>query len=189
VAVALVALVAAAIAGGCARNDGRTMTAPPPGATTPPPTTAAQAGTAGSVPTFALTSPAFTSGSALPVDNTCDGAGTPPPLEWTAPPSSAVELALVLTDANDVDAVHWVVAGLRPEPSSLTGGATPAGAVDLGYDAPCPAPGDQAHVFVFTLYALTSPIGIAAGASAADAAAQVWASPAQAAQLSAFYSR
>jgi phosphatidylethanolamine-binding protein (PEBP) family uncharacterized protein len=177
------------VAGGCARNDGRTMTAPPPGATTPPPTTSAPAGTAASVPTFALSSPAFSSGSALPVDYTCDGAGGPPPLEWTAPPPSTVELALVLTDANDTEAVHWVVAGLGPQPASLAAAAVPAGAVDLGYEPPCPEPGDQAHVFVFTLYALTTPLGIAAGATPEDAAGRISASPAQAAQLSAFYAR
>jgi phosphatidylethanolamine-binding protein (PEBP) family uncharacterized protein len=130
----LVGVIAGA---GCARGDGRTLRPPPPGATTPAPTSGEQAGTAdavGRAPTFALTSAAFVNGAALPVELTCDGAGAPPPLEWSDPPSTAVELALVLTDRDQDDAVRWVVAGLPPEAAKLDTNALPTGAVDLGYE-------------------------------------------------------
>jgi phosphatidylethanolamine-binding protein (PEBP) family uncharacterized protein len=173
----------------CARNDGRTMTAPPPGATTPPPTTSAQAGTVPSVPTFTLASSAFTNGGALPADVTCDGAGKPPDLTWTAPPPNTAELAIVLTDADDADIAYWVVAGLAPLAGSLAPGALPEGAVDLGYEPPCPPEGEAAHVYVFTLYAAPSPLAIGTDLAPADALARLNASPAQAAQLTGFYGR
>jgi phosphatidylethanolamine-binding protein (PEBP) family uncharacterized protein len=182
-------LVVLAFLGACARDDGRTMTAPPPGVTTPPPTTSAQAGTASSVPTFALSSPSFTNGAALPVDVTCDGAGQPPTLTWTAAPAGSVELAIVLTDADETDTARWIVAGLPPQPFTLASGALPVGAVDLGYDPPCPPPGDATHVYVFTLYALSSPLAIGPDVAPAEALAEINASPAQASQLTGFYER
>ncbi|MGH9120099.1 MAG: YbhB/YbcL family Raf kinase inhibitor-like protein [Acidimicrobiales bacterium] len=188
----VVLLVGVAAGAGCARDDGRTLRPPPPGATTPPPTGGEQAGTVGSVgstPTFALTSPAFANGAALPVEFTCDGAGAPPPVEWSDPPSLAVELALVVTDTDEDDSVRWIVAGLPPVATQLDTNALPSGAVDLGYEPPCPNPGTEAHVYVFTLYALPSPLGLEAGATSADAIARIESSPAQAAQLTAFYGR
>jgi phosphatidylethanolamine-binding protein (PEBP) family uncharacterized protein len=185
----VVALVVLVTVSGCARNDGRTMTAPLPGATTPPPTTTAQAGTASSVAPFTLSSPAFTNGAALPVDVTCDGAGEPPALTWTAPPTGTAELAIVLTDADQPETALWVVAGLPPQPFTLAPGALPAGAVDLGYEPPCPPRGDAAHVYLFTLYALTSPLGLGTDADPAEVLRSVNASPAQVAQLTGFDER
>jgi phosphatidylethanolamine-binding protein (PEBP) family uncharacterized protein len=177
------------IVNACARNDGRTMTAPPPGATTPPPTTTAEAGTVSSAAPFTLSSPAFTNGGALPVDVTCDGAGEPPTLTWTAPPGGTAELAILLTDADQPETALWVVAGLPPQAFTLAPGAPPPGAIDLGYDPPCPPPGDAAHVYLFTLYALTSPLGIAPDSMPAEALRKINASPAQAAQLTGFDDR
>ena len=174
---------------GCAQGDGRILRPPPPGVTAPPATSGEQAGTVGSTPTFALTSSAFATGAALPVEFTCDGAGGPPPIEWSAPPPLSVELAVVLTDVDQDNAVHWVVAGLPAEAMKLDPNSLPGGAIDLGYDAPCPDPGTGAHVYVFTLYALTSPLGLDTNSTSADAMARIESSPAQAAQLTGFYGR
>ena len=194
VAVTLAVLLAA-----CARNDGRTLQPPAAGATTPPPTSAAAADTAGGAPnspTFVLSSPAFAAGAAIPVDFTCDGAGSPPPLSWTEPPSSAVELTMVLTDADDGavpgtgEDVRWVVAGLPPDAGQLLSGSPlPPGAVDLGYQPPCPDPGAPAHVYVFTLYALPSPLGVDLSSTPEEVVTALAGVPAQAAQLTGFYRR
>jgi phosphatidylethanolamine-binding protein (PEBP) family uncharacterized protein len=174
---------------GCAIDDGRAMTPPPPGATTPPPTTGAQAAPAASVPTFTVSSTAFANGGQLPVDVTCEGAGEPPPLTWTAPPPGMAELAVVLTDADDADTALWVVAGLPPQPLTLVAGSLPAGAVDLGYDPPCPPANADTAVYVFTVYALPSPLSIGPDLTPDEALARIGGSPAQAAQITAFLDR
>ncbi|MGH9243387.1 MAG: YbhB/YbcL family Raf kinase inhibitor-like protein [Acidimicrobiales bacterium] len=186
-------VAAAAVCGlmlvGCARGDGRELRPPPPGATAPTTTTdPSKIGTASTTARFALSSPAFADGQPLPVDHTCDGSGSPPPVRWSAPPD-AVELALIVTDRDETGAVHWVVSGMAPTDVGLDPSAPGEGTIDLGYDPPCPPAGEPPHHYVFTLYALGSPLAIQPDMPLADAALLIQRSPAQAAQLTATYGR
>lgn len=127
--------------------------------------------------TIRLTSPAFADGITLPGRFTCDAEGAAPPLSWSGVPAAARELALLVEDPDAPGGtfVHWVVLGLSPratglpaqtKPATLRQGRASSGKV--GYEAPCPPKGAKAHRYVFTLYALRAPLGLADGASAAD---------------------
>ena len=58
---------------------------------------------------FALSSPAIPNGGTIPRRYTCDGAGTSPPLRWTAPPAPTVRLRLTVVDPDAPGGhfVHW----------------------------------------------------------------------------------
>src|ERR1041385_5009311 len=58
---------------------------------------------------FALTSSVFAPGGSIPRQYTCDGQDTSPPLEWSGAPDGIMTLALVVTDPDANDFVHWVV--------------------------------------------------------------------------------
>ena len=136
--------------------------------------------------TIDLRSRAFTDGGTIPGEFTCDGAGGSPPLEWSGVPEKARELALVVEDPDaPIGAFsHWVVVGLPPgsiglergvpaegvvpRASILTGGEARPETVGrqgkndfgkLGYGGPCPPSGS--HHYVFRLYALDAPLGLA----------------------------
>jgi Raf kinase inhibitor-like YbhB/YbcL family protein len=132
---------------------------------------------------FALTSTAFSDGTAIPAKHTCDGADGSPPLAWTDPPARATAFALI---ADDPDAprgtwVHWVLFDLPASttqlPENVGRSDTPAGLGDAhqgrndfhktGYGGPCPPPG-PAHRYFFKLYALDAPLGLRAGATKQD---------------------
>jgi Raf kinase inhibitor-like YbhB/YbcL family protein len=122
---------------------------------------------------IALESPAFTAGATIPRRYTCAGAGVSPPLRWHGVPARARALALLVEDPDAPGAtfVHWTLYGLSPGLRSLRAGAVPAGARqgassagDTGWTPPCPPHGDPPHRYVFTLYALSAPLRLAAGA-------------------------
>jgi Raf kinase inhibitor-like YbhB/YbcL family protein len=122
-------------------------------------------GAATSIPSptarFSLTSPSFGEGRAIPSRFTCDGQNESPPLAWSGSPSGDWSVLVV----SDPDApggvfVHWVMA-VPPGTSSLPAGRAPAGAIQgrnsfghRRYDGPCPPRGDQAHRYVFRMFAL-----------------------------------
>jgi len=124
---------------------------------------------------LALSSPAFAPGASIPARFTCAGQRSAPPLSWSRPPVGTRELVLVM---EDLDAprgavVHWVVLGLSPSARGLPAGTKPATLRSgqatsgrVGYEPPCPPPGDRAHRYVFTLYALAAPLGAELGAPA-----------------------
>ena len=83
--------------------------------------------------TFALTSPAFASGGAIPSRFTCEGEGTSLPLAWSAPPQGTRSLALIMEDPDAPDPrapqrvwVHWVLYNLSPNAGALPEGAASA---------------------------------------------------------------
>jgi Raf kinase inhibitor-like YbhB/YbcL family protein len=126
-------------------------------------------------PGFELTSPAFAEGEAIPAEHSCEGPS--PDLEWTGVPEDTVELALTLLDPDAGNFVHWVAWGIDPASTALpAGAAAPSeGENDAGrpgYFGPCPPEG-QRHRYVFTLYALGSPLGLEEGASPSEAVAAV----------------
>ena len=117
-----------------------------------------------------LTSPAFVDGGTLDPTYTCDGQNVPPPLSISGIPDGTAELAIVVTDDDAADFVHWVIAGLPPTTTTIEPGLVPPGAVTAitdsgvdGWDGPCPPPGDAAHRYAFTVYAADQPIGLASG--------------------------
>jgi Raf kinase inhibitor-like YbhB/YbcL family protein len=127
--------------------------------------------------TLGLASTAFSDGGALPSRYTCDGVGVSPPLTWSES-KPAQEFVLLVTDpdAPGRTFVHWVIYAIAANAESIGEGQGPAGARQgvndfggRGYGAPCPPPGDHAHRYVFTMYALSAARtrGIQAGATAA----------------------
>lgn len=189
-AVVAIALLVA----GCA-HDGRTLQPPPAGASAPPLATTTAPGQTSAAP-IALTSTAFETGGAIPLEHTCDGAGVSPPLAWGSVPEGTAELAITVTDTDFNGFVHWVLAGLDPNVQALAIGGVPEGAVEANNDAgtagwrgPCPPKGSGPHHYVFTLYALTSATGVTAGMSGKDAIAAISRVPGLTATLIGAYQR
>jgi Raf kinase inhibitor-like YbhB/YbcL family protein len=125
--------------------------------------------------TITLRSPVFADGATIPRVYTCDGDDIAPPLEWSAVPGGATELAVVVEDPDAPGGtfVHWVVWGLDAGLSGLGQGDVPAGAREgrngfgrVGWGGPCPPRGSDPHRYVFTLLALSDPLAVDAGASA-----------------------
>ena len=132
-------------------------------------------------PKFRLTSSAFEAGADIPVQFSCDGDDTSPPLKWKGAPKRAVELALVLEDPDAPGEVffHWVLWGIDPAAKTLVEGTLPPDAVEganstgqTGYMGPCPPPGDT-HRYRFVVYALSKPVTLDAGATAAELRAAI----------------
>jgi Raf kinase inhibitor-like YbhB/YbcL family protein len=124
--------------------------------------------------TLVMSSTAFTDGGDIPRRYTCDGEDVSPPLRFASVPTGAVELALLVTDPDAPGGtfVHWVAWGIDPARPELAEGQSPAGSGAngfgrRGYGGPCP-PRGPAHRYVFTGYALSQPVGLAAGASAGE---------------------
>lgn len=116
---------------------------------------------------FALASPAFEQGEAIPRRYTCEGEDLSPPLHWTVPPDATKSFVII---ADDPDApvgtwVHWVIYNLPLDLRGLTEGIPaedylPNGAMQglndftrIGYGGPCPPPG-KPHRYYFKLYVL-----------------------------------
>jgi Raf kinase inhibitor-like YbhB/YbcL family protein len=127
---------------------------------------------------LAVVSEAFVDQGPVPAEYAGDG-GVSPPLSFEGVPAEAVELALTVVDpdAPGGEFVHWVIytvpatAGGLPEgvPNEATP-ADPPGAVqgtndfgNIGYGGPDP-PGGETHRYVFTLYAVSEPVALEAGA-------------------------
>ncbi len=196
------AVVAAALVAAACSHDGTTLRAPAPGATAPvlatvPSTTSAQAVIAPASPdALVVASSAFANGDPLPAAFTCDGADQSPPLSWTGVPVDAAEVAVVVSDQDANDFVHWVVSGLSPDVTALPAGTVPAGAVQLqndsgslGWYGPCPPKGSGVHHYVFTVYALANPLNLVAGSNGRTGATQIVDASIEAATLMATYQR
>lgn len=118
--------------------------------------------------TLRLTSTAFSNGGEIPVQHTCEGADTSPPLAWSGVPAGTKSLALIVEDPDAPDPaaprrifVHWVLYNLPPAATGLAEGAaslppgTRQGRNDqgrAGYGGPCPPIGR--HRYVHRLLAL-----------------------------------
>lgn len=125
---------------------------------------------------FTLAAP-WVDGGAIDAEHTCDGSDVAPALSWGAVPPGTVEIAVTMVDDSAVSDgqpfVHWVIAGLDPDEVALVEGDVPPGAVqalnyfgDVGYGGPCPPPGDDAHLYRLTAYALNKPLELADGSLA-----------------------
>jgi len=116
--------------------------------------------------TLTVTSDAFAPTAAIPIDYTCDGAGTAPLLQWSTVPAGTKSVA-VLVDDGDAERgpfTHALVTNLPADQPTLDlGSAPPAGAMVTlndsgtpGYLAPCPENG--VHHYHFRVYALDARI-------------------------------
>ena len=113
-------------------------------------------------------------------------------------PRRAAELALVLEDpdAPGGNFTHWTVVGIAPNTAHIGPGALPPGARagrnsfgTTGYGPPCPPRGDRPHRYVFTLYALSRPSGLTAGASPSEVTGAVGSGAIGQGRLTATYRR
>ena len=123
---------------------------------------------------FVLTSPAFKNGEELDPCFTADEEdAVAPPLEWTAPPPGTQELAIVVQDADaegDALPIHWLVWGLPGQKGKLLEGETPPrvgknGKGNSEWLLPAPPQEDEAHRFVFQIFALDLPLTLMPGAT------------------------
>jgi hypothetical protein len=135
--------------------------------------------------TMNLTSTSF-QGNQIPAKFTCDGAGISPQLTWSAPPAGTASFALIVTDpdAPGRTFVHWVIYDLPAETRILPEGLPGLGQLtdgprqgrndfgEIGYGGPCP-PGNSAHHYHFTLYALDAKLNLPVGATRAQVEAAI----------------
>jgi Raf kinase inhibitor-like YbhB/YbcL family protein len=129
---------------------------------------------------------------------TCNGDDVQPQISWYGAPSGTVEMALVVTDIDAGDFVHWIIAGLDPANPLLGENAVPLGAIegqngfstpsalDVGWRGPCP-PAGSPHHYRFSLYALAQQVELPAGSTAADLQAVIDGSAIEVAQVTGLY--
>jgi phosphatidylethanolamine-binding protein (PEBP) family uncharacterized protein len=176
--VALLALTAALV-GGCGGGDGERLEGEDL------PAAAAR---------LPVSSPAFTEGSRLPARYTCEGAGDEPVVRAGTVPPSTSELVLVVTDrdAPGGDFVHVTRYDLPPRGDGdvSEGGRTGTNSAgEAGWTPPCPPRGDEPHRYVWAVYALREPTGLAEGAAPGDVAAALRTGVVASGTISARYGR
>lgn len=127
---------------------------------------------------FELSSPAFADGGPIPVMYTCDGDDVSPPLEWKGLPPGTLTVALVMDDPDAVPVAghvwdHWIVYNIPARAASiaeaipltpdLAGGARQGrGSSRIGYQGPCPPPG-QTHAYRIKAFAVDTMLDVPAG--------------------------
>jgi len=118
-----------------------------------------------------FSSSAFGDGDSIPVQYTCDGDDSSPPLRWSDVPAGTRSLAIVLDDPDAPGRIfrHWSLYDLpsatrslkeaQPTTSKLQN-STRQGLNDFdgtGYRGPCPPQGEK-HEYLFFIYALSEPL-------------------------------
>lgn len=123
---------------------------------------------------LSLSSSAFLNGKEIPLRHAGTGTGdnVSPPLEWSAVPVQAVELALVIENLNarrtwPPDPIPLIATGISPSISGFAEGDLSSGAIPAaiptfgmcafghtGYYGPIGFPNHRAHQLVFQLFAL-----------------------------------
>ncbi len=118
-------------------------------------------------------------GGTIDAAYTCHGADESPAVSWLGAPAEAVEMALVVTDSDANDFVHWIIAGLDPKNPTIPRNNPPISAIEgqngystaaapsIGWKGPCPPTG-ATHHYRFTLYALSQQVELPTGSSATD---------------------
>ena len=125
-----------------------------------------------------VSSSAFSAGSAIPANYTCDGADQSPDLAWTAVPDGAKSIAIVVDDPDAPHGTftHWIVWNIQPSTRTLGagGGGGLAGGVSgtndfdrVGYSGPCPPKG-AAHHYHFRVYGLDTTVSLKPSAKRSD---------------------
>ena len=111
---------------------------------------------------FTAESTDFDNGATVPERFTCDGSDAAPQILIHDPPEGTRSLALTTIDpdAPSGEFVHWLVYDIPPdgeELAAMRGKTLKNGFGRIGYGGPCPPPGDRAHRYVFTVYAVDVP--------------------------------
>jgi Raf kinase inhibitor-like YbhB/YbcL family protein len=155
-----ITLAGIALTLGCCSSTTGIPATPPPGSGAPSPATTEA--TSMNPATFSLASTAFDDGAGIPVRFTCDGEDVSPDLTWSGAPDGTESLAVIVTDPDARNFVHWLVYDLTGTPSgglpaavSASPDAPPQGTNSFGktgYGGPCPPSGT--HRYAFALYAL-----------------------------------
>ncbi len=120
---------------------------------------------------MSIQSPSFGMNEYIPVEFTCKGKDTSPPLLVENVPAGAKSLAMIVDDP-DAPAgtwVHWVQWNIPPETRLIEAGSAPKSAVQginswgkAAYGGPCPPSG--VHRYFFKLYALNTMLSLGRGA-------------------------
>jgi len=135
---------------------------------------------------IAISSPAFGDGESIPVEFSCDGAGTSPPLRWSDPPTGTKALAIIVDDPDAPGRIfrHWSIFNIPSGTRSLREGLGDSAQQEnsmqqglndfgeIGYAGPCP-PGGQEHEYVFFIYALSEQLELPVDADAAAMTAAI----------------
>ena len=115
---------------------------------------------------FMLKSDAFTDGTVLPAQFTCDGEDQSPPLSWSEPPNGTKSFALIVDDPDAPSGTfrHWAAFNIPAATRGLPVGAGNETAGDIaqaendfgrpGYGGACPPSGHGTHHYRFKLFAL-----------------------------------
>ncbi|MBV8778251.1 MAG: YbhB/YbcL family Raf kinase inhibitor-like protein [Alphaproteobacteria bacterium] len=159
---------------------------------------------------FTLSSPNVKSGSPMAraqVLASCGGQNLSPALNWAGEPAGTQSFAVTMIDTdarNGAGWWHWSVFNIPSSVHGLAAGAgragsdgLPQGAVqgrnDYGsasYGGPCPPPGDHAHHYEITVYALKAPsLPVGANAPGAEVAASLNANALASAKIVGRYER
>jgi len=133
------------------------------------------------IATLDFSSPAFEDGDTIPVEYTCDGANSSPPLKWSDVPTGTRSLAVVVDDPDASSGIfrHWSVIDIPAASRSLQ--AQQPTDFELkdsirqanndfghyGYGGPCPPSGEE-HEYIFFIFALTEPINLEDDANPQD---------------------
>ena len=130
--------------------------------------------------TITVTSRAFTEGSRIPVDHTCDGSDVMPELVFSSPPETTRSLLLYVEDPDAPSGTftHMIAVNLTPELRKLPSAPDLAaagenarfGLNDFGatrYSGPCPPKG-EAHRYRFRIVALDTVLKLPEGATRAQ---------------------
>ncbi len=144
-----------------------------------------------------ITSTAFEQNGNIPERYTCDGEDRNPPLQFEDIPNNAASLALIVSDPDAVGKkpfYHWVVFNIDPRTDHIEEASVPATAIEGrndfgkgGYGGPCPPSGT--HHYIFTLYALDSPLHLKRGATAEEVIQTIEGHILETAELRGVYSR
>ncbi len=120
-----------------------------------------------------LTSSEFKDGEELPEKVGYMEENVNPQLEIEEIPEETVSLVLVMDDPDAVEPAgkiwdHWIVYDISPEVESIESGESPGteGITDFretGYNGPNPPDGE--HMYIFTVYALDTELGLPQGAN------------------------
>jgi Raf kinase inhibitor-like YbhB/YbcL family protein len=124
---------------------------------------------------LALISPAFPSQGLIPINYSCAGANTSPPLSWHgAAPSGTQSWAIVMQDLDVKPApwVQWSVTGIAVQTRSVATGQVPQGSVtnrasngSVGFVGVCPPQG-KTHHYQFTVFAMSKQVSFSASVKA-----------------------